>query len=155
MHDPWSRRCRRCRRCEGDEEAKGEEKRKADISAIANQESLSILEVEMRKLEAVTKEIVDELGYLQRREMRMRDTNGESFFLSATFSPLLWLVQCLEVFSRYDADEVESTNDRVKTFSILIMVGIIGLGAWQVRLFLFLPLLYLFHPFRRRCMQEG
>jgi hypothetical protein len=47
-------------------------------SAIANQESLSILEVEMRKLEAVTKEIVDELGYLQRREMRMRDTNGES-----------------------------------------------------------------------------
>lgn len=45
-------------------------------SAIANQESLSILEVEMRKLEAVTKEIVEEMGYLQRREMRMRDTNG-------------------------------------------------------------------------------
>lgn len=45
-------------------------------SAIANQESLSILEVEMRKLEAVAKEIVDELRYLQRREMRMRDTNG-------------------------------------------------------------------------------
>jgi len=45
-------------------------------SAIANQESLSILEVEMRKLEAVTKEIVDEMGYLQRREQRMRDTNG-------------------------------------------------------------------------------
>jgi hypothetical protein len=45
-------------------------------SAIANQESLSLLEVEMRKLEAVVKEIVDELGYLQRREMRMRDTNG-------------------------------------------------------------------------------
>jgi hypothetical protein len=35
----------------------------------------------MRKLEAVTKEIVDELGYLQRREMRMRDTNGESLYL--------------------------------------------------------------------------
>lgn len=35
----------------------------------------------MRKLEAVTKEIVDELGYLQRREMRMRDTNGGSFFV--------------------------------------------------------------------------
>lgn len=30
----------------------------------------------MRKLEAVTKEIVEEMGYLQRREMRMRDTNG-------------------------------------------------------------------------------
>ena len=47
-------------------------------SAIANQESLSVLEVEMRKLEAVVKEIVDELGYLQRREIRMRDTNGEA-----------------------------------------------------------------------------
>lgn len=46
-----------------------------DYNAIANQESLSILEVEMRKLEAVVKEIVDELGYLQRREMKMRDTN--------------------------------------------------------------------------------
>ncbi|KAK8869959.1 endoplasmic reticulum vesicle protein 25 [Kwoniella newhampshirensis] len=72
-----------------------------DYNAIANQESLSILEVEMRKLEAVVKEIVDEVGYLQRREMKMRDTN-------------------------------ESTNERVKNFSILITLGIIGLGVWQV-----------------------
>ena len=56
------------------------QKKRLTGSAIANQESLSILEVEMRKLEAVTKEIVDELGYLQRREMRMRDTNGQSDF---------------------------------------------------------------------------
>jgi hypothetical protein len=49
-----------------------------DFSAIANQESLSILEVEMRKLETVVREIVDEMGYLQRREMKMRDTNGQS-----------------------------------------------------------------------------
>nr|XP_019013358.1 endoplasmic reticulum vesicle protein 25 [Kwoniella pini CBS 10737]OCF52139.1 endoplasmic reticulum vesicle protein 25 [Kwoniella pini CBS 10737] len=72
-----------------------------DYNAIANQESLSILEVEMRKLEAVVKEIVEEMGYLQRREMRMRDTN-------------------------------ESTNARVKNFSILITLGIIGLGIWQL-----------------------
>jgi hypothetical protein len=39
-------------------------------------ESLSGLEVEMRKLEGVVKEIVDELNYLKRRESRMRDTNG-------------------------------------------------------------------------------
>jgi hypothetical protein len=39
-------------------------------------ESLSGLEVEMRKLEGVVKEIVDELNYLKRREARMRDTNG-------------------------------------------------------------------------------
>ncbi|KAL7422244.1 vesicle coat component [Cryptotrichosporon argae] len=72
-----------------------------DYNAIANQESLSILEVEMRKLEAVVKEIVDEMGYLQRREMKMRDTN-------------------------------ESTNERVKYFSIFITFGIIGLGVWQI-----------------------
>lgn len=36
------------------------------------------MEVEMRKLEAVVREIVDEMGYLQRREMKMRDTNGAS-----------------------------------------------------------------------------
>lgn len=50
---------------------------RTDVSAIAHQESLSLLEVEMRKLEAVVREIVDEMGYLQRREMRMRDTNGK------------------------------------------------------------------------------
>ncbi|GFZ46293.1 Endoplasmic reticulum vesicle protein 25 [Saitozyma sp. JCM 24511] len=72
-----------------------------DYNAIANQESLSLLEVEMRKLEAVVKEIVDELGYLQRREMRMRDTN-------------------------------ESTNSRVKNFAVLIMIGVVGLGIWQL-----------------------
>ena len=48
-----------------------------DYNAIAKQESLSGLEVEMRKLEGVVKEIVDELNYLKRREVRMRDTNGE------------------------------------------------------------------------------
>ncbi|KAK4689958.1 p24 family protein delta-1, partial [Tremellales sp. Uapishka_1] len=72
-----------------------------DYNAIANQESLSILEVEMRKLEGVVKEIVDEMGYLQRREMKMRDTN-------------------------------ESTNNRVKSFALLIMAGVIGLGIWQL-----------------------
>ncbi|KAG7571192.1 hypothetical protein FFLO_00865 [Filobasidium floriforme] len=46
-----------------------------DYNAIANQESLSILEVEMLKLEGVVKEISDEMDYLKRREERMRDTN--------------------------------------------------------------------------------
>lgn len=48
-----------------------------DYNALANQESLSVLEVEMRKLENVVKEIQEEMQYLQKREMRMRDTNGE------------------------------------------------------------------------------
>lgn len=50
-----------------------------DYNAIAKQESLSGLEVEMRKLEGIVKEIVDELNYLKRREVRMRDTNGKPF----------------------------------------------------------------------------
>lgn len=45
-------------------------------SAIANQESLSGLETEMRKLEGLVKEIVDEMGYLKKREERFTDTNS-------------------------------------------------------------------------------
>jgi hypothetical protein len=47
-----------------------------DYNAIANQESLSGLETEMRKLEGVAKEVVEEMEYLKKREMKMRDTNG-------------------------------------------------------------------------------
>ena len=47
-----------------------------DYNAIAKQESLSGLEVEMRKLEGVVKEIVEELNYLKRREARMSNTQG-------------------------------------------------------------------------------
>ncbi|ETS59921.1 hypothetical protein PaG_05894 [Moesziomyces aphidis] len=46
-----------------------------DYNAIANQESLSGLETEMRKLEAVANEIVNEMEYLKKRELRMADTN--------------------------------------------------------------------------------
>nr|CDI54177.1 related to ERV25-component of the COPII-coated vesicles [Melanopsichium pennsylvanicum 4] len=46
-----------------------------DYNAIANQESLSGLETEMRKLEAVASEIVNEMEYLKKRELRMADTN--------------------------------------------------------------------------------
>lgn len=46
-----------------------------DYNAIANQESLSGLETEMRKLEGVVKEIEDELEYLKKREERFAITN--------------------------------------------------------------------------------
>ncbi|KAH7928607.1 hypothetical protein BV22DRAFT_1082631 [Leucogyrophana mollusca] len=46
-----------------------------DYNAIANQESLSGLETEMRKLEGIVKEVVDELEYLKQREERFADTN--------------------------------------------------------------------------------
>jgi hypothetical protein len=50
-------------------------------SAIANQESLSGLETEMRKLEGIVKEIVDEMDYLKVREERFQTTNGKPVFL--------------------------------------------------------------------------
>lgn len=46
-----------------------------DYNAIANLDGLSALEVEMRKLEGVVKEIVDELGYLKQREETFSGTN--------------------------------------------------------------------------------
>jgi emp24/gp25L/p24 family/GOLD len=48
---------------------------KSCSSAIANQESLSALETEMRKLEGLVKEVVDEMGYLKTREQKFTDTN--------------------------------------------------------------------------------
>ena len=47
----------------------------ASSSAIADQESLAGIETEMRKLEGLVKEIVDELDYLKKREERSANTN--------------------------------------------------------------------------------
>lgn len=48
-------------------------------SAIANQESLSGLETEMRKIEGIIKEIIDEMTYLKVREERFTQTNSTSY----------------------------------------------------------------------------
>jgi hypothetical protein len=52
----------------------------AVLSAIAAQESLSGLETEMRKLEGIIQEIVDEMDYLKKREQRFSSTNGKHHF---------------------------------------------------------------------------
>lgn len=49
-----------------------------DYSEVARKESLSLIEQEMLKLEGMTREIVDGMDYLKRRETRMRDTNGKT-----------------------------------------------------------------------------
>lgn len=56
------------------------------VSAIANQESLSGLETEMRKLEGIVKEIVDEMDHLKRREERFQSTNSMSFYATLSFT---------------------------------------------------------------------
>lgn len=90
-------------------------------SAIANQESLSGLETEMRKLEGIVKEIVDEMDYLKKREERFQDTNGKSRFPAIISHELA------------DVDPfLVSTNDRVQSFAWFTIVALLSLGAWQI-----------------------
>ena len=55
--------------------------------AVANQESPSGIETEMRKLEGVVKEIVDELNYLKKREEKFANTNRTSCPVSCAVTP--------------------------------------------------------------------
>ncbi|EGW31739.1 uncharacterized protein SPAPADRAFT_62336 [Spathaspora passalidarum NRRL Y-27907] len=73
-----------------------------DWNALQASEKLKPIELELRKIEGLTSEIVEELQYLKAREERMRDTN-------------------------------ESTNSRVKWFSITVILALIGLGVWQIQ----------------------
>lgn len=73
-----------------------------DWNAVQAAEKLKPNEVELRRIQEMTEEIVTELQYLKRREERMRDTN-------------------------------ESTNSRVKYFSMLVVMSLVGLGAWQIQ----------------------
>ncbi|SAM03154.1 hypothetical protein [Absidia glauca] len=82
-----------------------------DYKLLAKSEKLDPLELELRKLEKVVQEIVEEMNYLKTREALMRDTN-------------------------------ESTNERVKWFSIGSILTLVCLGFWQIA--------YLRHYFRRK-----
>ena len=90
-------------------------------SAIANQESLSGLETEMRKLEGIVQEVVDEMIYLKKREERFTKTNGASF--PPPRSPPF-----LSILTRF----VESTNQRVQNFGWFTILSLAGLGIWQI-----------------------
>ncbi|KAI8053972.1 emp24/gp25L/p24 family/GOLD-domain-containing protein [Syncephalis plumigaleata] len=46
-----------------------------DYDTIAKREKLKPMEVELRRLEKMVEEIVDDIEYLKRREAKMRDTN--------------------------------------------------------------------------------
>ncbi|KAF8504799.1 emp24/gp25L/p24 family/GOLD-domain-containing protein [Russula emetica] len=78
-----------------------------DYNAIANQESLSGLETEMRKLEGIVKEIVDEMDYLKTREERFQTTNVSTnvrvqsfawFTIAALLSLGVWQIMHLRAF---------------------------------------------------------
>lgn len=62
-----------------------------DYNAIANQESLSGMETELRKLSNIADEILDEMEYLKLRETRMADTNTSTLKRVHGFSWMLIL----------------------------------------------------------------
>ncbi|KAH9941886.1 emp24/gp25L/p24 family/GOLD-domain-containing protein [Epithele typhae] len=78
-----------------------------DYNAIANQESLSGLETEMRKLEGIVKEITDEMEYLKTREERFQTTNVSTnsrvqnfawFMFASLFGLGVWQIMHLRSF---------------------------------------------------------
>lgn len=72
-----------------------------DWNAVQAAEKLKPVELELRKVEELTDEIVGELEYLKAREERLRDTN-------------------------------ESTNRRVRNFSICTILALVAFGSWQI-----------------------
>lgn len=53
------------------------EKENISIFQLAKAEKLKPLEVELRRLEDLSKSIVDDFEYMKSREKEMRDTNGK------------------------------------------------------------------------------
>lgn len=86
---------------------------------------LKPIEVELKKLEDLSVEIVKGFVQMRKNEERMRDTNGNicQYFISYLqfFHSLLMLVF---LFS-------EATNARVFYFSICSLCCVVGLSVWQ------------------------
>lgn len=55
---------------------------------LAKAEKLKPLEVELRRLEDLSKSIVDDFEYMKSREKMMRDTNGEYFYKNKNISSI-------------------------------------------------------------------
>lgn len=55
---------------------------------LAKAEKLKPLEVELRRLEDLSKSIVDDFEYMKSREKMMRDTNGEYIYQNKNISSI-------------------------------------------------------------------
>ena len=81
-----------------------------DWSAIQAQEKLKPVETELRRMEEMVQEIVEEMDYLRAREQRLRDTNESTnervkWFAFGTMGMLVglgaWQVVYLRAYFRY------------------------------------------------------
>src|SRR5690554_7552748 len=59
-----------------------------DYAKLAEAEKLKPMEVELRKLEDMVQDILDDMDHLQRREERMRNTNGKQIRKKERKKPL-------------------------------------------------------------------
>jgi hypothetical protein len=126
-----------------------------DYSSVAKKDHLKPIEVELRRLEDIVQSVHEDMNYLRSREEEMRNTNG--LFFSLSFSTLTYhtlvsaLLTCVDVSGFCCSDSsidnlvhriliccfrfdfvAESTNSRVLWFSIMSMVILVALGAWQL-----------------------
>jgi hypothetical protein len=74
----------------------------------------------MRKLEGIVKEIVEEMGYLKKREERFTDTNSTS------------TIQIFSFRTSPQPNSLASTNQRVQNFAWFTLFSLAGLGVWQI-----------------------
>lgn len=112
---------------------------------LAEKEKLKPMELELRKLEDLVKDVIEDMEHLQRREEKMRNTNGNDIWITPgtcwileyiCFRDIaLGVVLCadtIRLFSSLLMCFLESTNARVQWFSTMTMVVLIALGAWQI-----------------------
>ncbi len=83
------------------------------------------MEVELRRLEDLSHDIVNDFTYMKAREEEMRNTNGNYLFTNYHVYE--------EFFFFYNKFFIlESTNSKVLYFSIFSMCCLLGLAVWQV-----------------------
>lgn len=96
-------------------------------------DKLKPIEKDLRHLEKVMQGIVDEMEYLKAREVAMRDTNGRSVALVMLLRQRVSIVCNVNcIFTLISCTPKESTNARVKWFSLLSLSTLVGSGLWQV-----------------------
>lgn len=112
-----------------------------DWAAIQAAEKLKPVEIELRRIEEVTGEIVKQMEYLRRREQKLRDTNESTnervkWFAFAVMATLVglggWQVVYLRAYFRYDGSRLRrcggGTDVRIGQ-SILSRRGCFGDGS--------------------------
>ena len=109
-----------------------------DWDAIAKKDNLNDMSTELRRLEAMVKEIHQEMLFLRSREEEMRNINGVHSLMFMTWQRWHMRIACLHVCrsihgaSDSDAIDAEATNARVAWFSIGSLFVCIFLAAWQL-----------------------